>query len=433
MGPGWELPAESPRALLTEPLRARPLGTVSGAEAACEESRSGERAKRRAVRTGPLPAGGDRAERSRCGLHGAGPSGSPGGGSLLQDPPLLRVASPAPPCGGVPGALRFSHKSGPNSWERAILHRALLTENENQTGPEINHGAQRLHKGRLCVNRAGRGGQLPAARVRSGCGPSPRAAGLRGRRAGGCRPPSAPAAVPRWLPEHGGWRQGRISVFVCLRPLARGRLQHSAPARLMEQLAALVLIASPRARPPAAAAATGLPAAGPRAAPGCSLAAVCAAAPGLLLAPRARGGGSWLSWLRCSIRTASSIHYNNPLSKQSAEAAGTTRPCCKQSSGDAANDINKITINSPVTPAQPAWESPRAASRAETRRQVPGLLCSFLPLASVPPHRSPRCGRAPRRQPPRYGHGPTIYRPASRLSQPGTHHRFASTKEGMLA
>lgn len=221
---------------------------------------------------GPQPAGGDRAERSRCGLHGAGPSGSPGGGSLLQDPPLLRVASPAPPCGGVPGALRFSHKSGPNSWERAILHRALLTENENQTGPEINHGAQRLHKGRLCVNRAGRGGQLPTARVRSGCGPSPQAAGLRGRRAGGCRPPSAPAAVPRWLPEHGGWRQGRISVFVCLRPLARGRLQHSAPARLMEQLAALVLIASPRARPPAAAAATGLPAAGPRAAAGCSLA-----------------------------------------------------------------------------------------------------------------------------------------------------------------
>ncbi|XP_041317083.1 translation initiation factor IF-2-like [Pyrgilauda ruficollis] len=140
--------------------------------------------------------------------------GPTGGGWLSRDPPPLRVASPAPPCGGVPGPLRFSHKSGPNSWERAILHRALLTENENQTGPEINHGAQRLHKGRLCVNRAGRGGQLPAARIRSGYGPSPRAAGLLGRRAAlqpqpglrpagryqGCPPPSctfAPLAPVR--------------------------------------------------------------------------------------------------------------------------------------------------------------------------------------------------------------------------------------------
>lgn len=82
--------------------------------------------------------------------------------------PQSRCPRAAPPCGGVPGALRFSHKSGPSPWERAILHRALLTENEKQTGPEINHGAQRLYKGRLCVNRAGRGGQLPAARTRTG-------------------------------------------------------------------------------------------------------------------------------------------------------------------------------------------------------------------------------------------------------------------------
>lgn len=187
-----------------------------------------------------LPAG-DRAVRGR-------PHRQPRRGiAVSRDPPPLRVASPAPPCGGVPGALRFSHKSGASSWERAILHRALLTENENQTGPEINHGAQRLHKGRLCVNRAGRGGQLPAARP----------AGLWGGGQVGAARPAPAAAVPRWLPERGGWRQGRISVFVCLRPLARGRLQRSAPATLMEQLAALGLIASPRARPPAAAAAAG--------------------------------------------------------------------------------------------------------------------------------------------------------------------------------
>ena len=89
--------------------------------------------------------------------------------------------------------------------------------------------------------------------------------------------------------------------------------------------------------------------------------AMCAAAAGLLPPPRPGAGEPWL---RRSIRTASSIHYNNPLSKQSAGAAGTTRPRCKQSSGDAANDINKITINSPLTPARPPWESPGAASRS---------------------------------------------------------------------
>lgn len=161
----------------------------------------------------------------------------------------------------------------------------------------------------------------------------------------------------------------------------------------MEQLATLVLIASPRARPPAAAAATGLPAAEALGRDRAALSLSPArrgvrGRSGAAARSQARRGGSWLSWLRCSIRTASSIHYNNPLSKQSAGAARTTRPCCKQSSGDAANDINKITINSPMTPAQPAWESPAAASRAETRRQVPGLPCSFLPLASVPPHHS---------------------------------------------
>lgn len=247
----------------------RPLGTGRAAEAACEESRTRETAERRAV---PCPwTRQDRGVRCRqvsgpcgagAGCTGRGPTGSPGGGSLSRAPPPLRVASPAPPCGGVPGALRFSHKSGPNSWERAILHRALLTENENQTGPEINHGAQRLHKGRLCVNRAGRGGQLPAARSAPATAPARGPPGSRGGGQVGAARPAPPAAVPRWLPEHGGWRQGRISVFVCLRPLARDRLQPSAPAGLMEQLAALVLIASPRARPPAAAAATGLPAAG---------------------------------------------------------------------------------------------------------------------------------------------------------------------------
>lgn len=168
------------------------------------------------------------------------------------------------------------------------------------------------------------------------------------------------AAVPRWLPEHRRWRQGRINVFVCLRPLARGRLQHSAPARLMEQLAALGLIASPRARPPAAAVCYRAACARGPGEGGAARQPPCARPlQGCSPLPGPEGG----SWLRCSIRTASSIHYNNPLSKQSAGAAGTTRPRCKQSSGDAANDINKITINSPVTPAQPAWESPGAASR----------------------------------------------------------------------
>lgn len=127
-------------------------------------------------------------------------------------------SSPAPPCGGVPGALPFSHKSGPSPWERAILHRALLTENEKQTGPEINHGAQRLHKGRLCVNRAGRGGQLPAARVPTGLGPRvsvlPGAAGrwVPPRRG----PPRSRAAVPRRLLEHRvfGDRAGLACLFV---------------------------------------------------------------------------------------------------------------------------------------------------------------------------------------------------------------------------
>lgn len=194
------------------------------------------------------PAGA-RGVRGRCG-PGAFPPAAPSAGRCPGTPPPLRGASPAPPCGGVPGALRFSHKSGSSPWERAILHRPLLTENEKQTGPEINHGAQRLHKGRLCVNRAGRAGLLPAARVRTG--PGPRASGLP-RVAGRWVPPAeglpqprrGRAAVPRWLPKHRGWRQGRINVFVCLRPLAQGRLQHSAPARLMEQLAALGLIASP--------------------------------------------------------------------------------------------------------------------------------------------------------------------------------------------
>lgn len=131
----------------------------------------------------------------------ARPHRRPRRGSLPRDPPPLRGASPAPPCGGVPGALRFSHKSEPSPWERAILHRALLTENEKQTGPEINHGAQRLHKGRLCVNRAGRGGQLPAARVRTG--PGPRASGLpgaAGQVGAARRGPPAAALGPRRRP-----------------------------------------------------------------------------------------------------------------------------------------------------------------------------------------------------------------------------------------
>ena len=171
------------------------------------------------------------------------------------------------------------------------------------------------------------------------------------------------AAVPGRSPRsRRGRRQSRLSVFVCLRPLARGRLRHSAPARLMEQLAAPGLIASPRAKAPGRSSVLpGCPRSGPRRLGGSwGSSAMRAAAAGLLPPPRPGAGEPWL---RRSIRTASSIHYNNPLSKQSAGAAGTTRTRCKQSSGYAANDINKITINSSLTPARSPWESPGAASR----------------------------------------------------------------------
>lgn len=145
--------------------------------------------------------------------------------ALPRGPRPPRGASPAPPCGGVPGALRFSHKSGPSPWERAILHRALLTENEKQTGPEINHGAERLHKGRLCVNRAGRGGQLPAARTRTG----PRPAGLGAARGGGQvgaapggplpQPPGGPLPQPSGVPARSPPEPGpdyRVCLFTAI-------------------------------------------------------------------------------------------------------------------------------------------------------------------------------------------------------------------------
>lgn len=145
--------------------------------------------------------------------------------ALPRGPRPPRGASPAPPCGGVPGALRFSHKSGPSPWERAILHRALLTENEKQTDPEINHGAERLHKGRLCVNRAGRGGQLPAARTRTG----PRPAGLGAARGGGQvgaapggplpQPPGGPLPQPSGVPARSPPEPGpdyRVCLFTAI-------------------------------------------------------------------------------------------------------------------------------------------------------------------------------------------------------------------------
>lgn len=212
--PGWKLLAGPLRTRSPHPGRTRraPWGTAPRPRLGAGRARPGSGLSAvpcRAVphRAVPHRAVPDRASLSagRCRRRArpgrARPHRRPRRGSLPRDPPPLRGAAPAPPCGGVPGALRFSHKSEPSPWERAILHRALLTENEKQTGPEINHGAQRLHKGRLCVNRAGRGGQLPAARVRTG--PGPRASGLpgaAGQVGAARRGPPAAALGPRRRP-----------------------------------------------------------------------------------------------------------------------------------------------------------------------------------------------------------------------------------------